>query len=191
MVNNRIELIYYYGGQWTLLDEFDRDLTSFSFASGHRSLQRWDFKGTSSLNRLISAIFKWVNYDISVPSKKQRIWTSRLWHLFMRKIQRSKMFLETFHQCFKHEHVQTSFFGDLRWPNFGWWWSKIHMISTFCFHIVSWLVVTGACFMTFHILGMSLSQVTSCPSFFRGVGRKTINQIVFLDNLTIPSGNLT
>ena len=58
MVNNRIELIYYYGGQWTLLDEFDRDLTSFSFASGHRSLQRWNFKGKSSLNRLISAIFK-------------------------------------------------------------------------------------------------------------------------------------
>ena len=28
---------------------------------------------------------------------EQRIWISRLWHLFMRKIQRSKMFLETFH----------------------------------------------------------------------------------------------
>ena len=42
------------------LDEFDRDLTSFSFASGHRSLQRWNFKGKSSLNRLISAIFRLV-----------------------------------------------------------------------------------------------------------------------------------
>jgi len=39
---------------------------------------------------------------------------------------------------------------------------------------VSWLVVTGTCFMTFHKkLGMeSSSQLTFTPSFFRGVGEK-------------------
>jgi len=31
-------------------------------------------------------------------------------------------------------------------------------------------------FMTLHILGMSLSQLTFTPSFFRGVGGSTTNQ---------------
>ena len=33
-----------------------------------------------------------------------------------------------------------------------------------------WLVVWNMNFMTFHILGMSSSQLTFTPSFFRGVG---------------------
>ena len=35
---------------------------------------------------------------------------------------------------------------------------------------ISWLVVWNMAFMTFHILGMSSSQLTFTPSFFRGVG---------------------
>ena len=37
-----------------------------------------------------------------------------------------------------------------------------------------WLVVWNMAFMTFHILGMSSSQLTLTPSFFRGLGLPAI-----------------
>ena len=43
-------------------------------------------------------------------------------------------------------------------PRLIWWYNMI------------WLVVWNMAFMTFHILGMSSSQLTFSPSFFRGVG---------------------
>ena len=43
--------------------------------------------------------------------------------------------------------------------------------STMWWFIPLWLVVWNMTFMTFHILGMSSSQATFTPSFFRGVGR--------------------
>jgi len=39
-----------------------------------------------------------------------------------------------------------------------------------CDTINYWLLVWNMAFMTFHILGISSSQLTFTPSFFRGVG---------------------
>ena len=51
-----------------------------------------------------------------------------------------------------------------------------------------WLVVTGTCFMTFHSVGngMSSSQLTFTPSFFRGVGQPpTRMTMVFVRDISI------
>ena len=43
-------------------------------------------------------------------------------------------------------------------------------MNIYSIYIYSWLVVWNMNFLTFHILGISSSQLTLTPSFFRGVG---------------------
>ena len=46
-----------------------------------------------------------------------------------------------------------------------------------------WLVVWNMNLMTFHLLGMSSSQLTFTPSFFRGLGGSTTNQLQVLTEI--------
>jgi hypothetical protein len=48
------------------------------------------------------------------------------------------------------------------------------------FHLQNCLVVWNMNFMTFHILGMSSSQLTFTPSFFRGVGISPTRSLLWL-----------
>ena len=56
----------------------------------------------------------------------------------------------------------------------NWWFSQM----------IYWLVVTGTCFMTFHILGMSSSQLTNSFIFQRG--RYTTNQSTMSSVIVVP-----